>query len=97
MQSFNGDGEETKRLLNFSKKQQMEQEESFAAIKKEIESVVKVYDEYVKVSQSNINLAAELQDYQEQTKLILGDIEQKDDEIKKLKCLLEDRSDNVRV
>lgn len=95
MQKFTGAGSETRQLLNFTKKQQMEHVESFSAMKNKIDSVMKAHDEYIKVSQTNINLVGELEDYQEQTKLLLGDIEQKDKEIRKLKDSLEDRRNDV--
>lgn len=97
MENFTGAGSETRQLLNFTKKQQMEHVESFSAMQKKMDGVLKLHDEYIKVSQTNVNLVGELEDYQDQTKLLLREIEQKDEEIRKLKHSLADKNNDVSI
>lgn len=76
---------EARQLLELTKRQQMEQVESFAKMKAEIEKAMKVYDECIQLSQVNINLSGELQDYKERIKVFLDEIRHKDEEIGELK------------
>ncbi len=90
-------GHETRQLLDFTKKQQLEHVESFSEMKKKIENAMKLHDEYIKVSQTNIELAGDLEDYRAQTKLLLQEIKQKDREISRLGESLADKSHDVRL
>lgn len=97
IQTISGAGNDAKQLLDFTKKQQMEHAESFSEMKDKIESAMKLHDEYIKVSQTNIALSGELEDYRAQTKLLLSDLEQKDDEIRALKESVTDRNNDVNL
>ncbi len=87
---------ETRQLLDFTKRQQMEHVESFAEMKSAVEKAIKVHDDYIKVSQININLNGELQDYKKQARTLLDEIHQKDDEIGELKHSLAEKGSDVR-
>lgn len=76
---------EAKQLLDFTKRQQLVHAESFSEMKAKIEEATKMHDDYIKVSQTNISLAAELQDYKKQTRILLDEMQQKDEEIGELR------------
>ena len=86
---------ETRELLDFTKRQQMEHVESFAEMKSAIEKAMQVHDDYIKVSQTNINLSGQLEDYKKQARTLLDEIHQKDDEIGELKRSLAERGTDV--
>ena len=68
-------------LGEYLKKQQLEYEEALSSLKKKISNVSKLGDENLKIHQLNVNLTAELEDYQTQTKRLLADLRQKDSEL----------------
>ena len=76
---------EAKQLLDFTKRQQQVHAESFSEMKAKIEEAMKVHDDYIKVSQTNISLTAELQDYKKQTRVLVDEMRQKDEEIGRLR------------
>ena len=51
----------------------------------------------VQVSHTNINLASQLEDYQAQTKLLLQEMEKKDEEIARLREAQADHSGDVSI
>jgi hypothetical protein len=87
---------ETKQLLDFTKRQQLMHTESFSEMKAKIEEAMKMHDEYIKVSQTNISLTAELQDYKKQTRILVEEMRQKDEEIGSLRQSLAEGSSDVR-
>lgn len=86
---------QAKELLDFTKRQQLEHVESFAEMKDKIEKAMKLHDEYINVSQLNISLAGELQDYKQQARVLLEEIHKKDDEIGQLKLSLTENNSDV--
>ena len=74
----------------------MQHVESFAEMKSTIEKAMKVHDDYIKVSQTNINLSSQLDDYKKQARTLLDEIHQKDEEIGELKRTLAEKSSDVR-
>ena len=49
LQSFTGSAIDARQLINFSKKQQVEQAEQMEDIKRKMEDVLKMHGEYMKV------------------------------------------------
>ena len=86
---------ETRQLLDITKRQQMEHVESFAEMKSAIEKAMQVHDDYIKVSQMNINLKGQLEDYKKQARTLLDEIHQKDEEIGQLKQSLAEKGSDV--
>lgn len=78
-------------MAEFVKKQQLEQEEALSSLKKKIEWSSKVADENQKIHQLNISLTGELEDYRTQTKRLLAELRQKEDEIIELREALAER------
>lgn len=76
---------EAKQLLDFTKRQQQVHAESFSEMKGKVEEAMKLHDDYIKVSQTNISLTAELQDYKKQTRVLVDEMRQKDEEIGRLR------------
>ena len=72
-------------LTEYMKKQQLEYTEALSSIKKKIASVEKVTEENVRLHQLNVSLTGELEDYRAQTKLLLEDLKQKEEEIVRLR------------
>ena len=96
MQSLSkSNSKEAKELLDFTKRQQLVHAESFSEMKAKIEEAMKVHDDYIKVSQTNISLSAELEDYKKQTRILLDEIRQKDEEIGELKHSAAEGSSDV--
>ena len=72
-------------LTEYMKKQQLEYEEALSSVKKKVASSEKVVDENLRLRQLNVSLTGELEDYRTQTKLLLADLKQKDEEVVHLK------------
>ena len=72
-------------LTAYAKKQQLEHAEALASLEKKISATSASIDDTRGLHQTNVRLAAEIEDYREQTKRLLQDITHKDEEIGKLK------------
>ena len=90
-------GSEAKQLLDFTKKQQLEHVESFSAMKEKFENAMKMHEKYIEVSQANIRLTGELEEYKTQTKLLIDDINVRDGEIRKLRESLSKNNSDVSI
>ncbi len=66
-------------------------------MKAKVEDAMKLHNDYIKVSQMNISLTAELQDYKKQTRILLDEMHQKDEEIGELKHSVAEGSSDVSV
>ena len=78
-------------LTEFAKKQQLENEEALSSLKKKIDFASDVADQNQKIHLLNVNLTGELEDYRSQTKRLLIELRQKDDEIVNLRQALAER------
>ena len=76
-------------------KQQVEYSEAVATMGKRIDYVDKMTQENTETHQTNVKLAGELEDYRSQTKRLLQDIKQKDEEIVVLRQALAQRSSST--
>lgn len=72
-------------------KQQVEYSEAIATMRKRIEYADKVAQENTETHQTNVKLAGELEDYRSQTKRLIHDIQQKDEEMVALRQALAQR------
>ena len=69
-------------------KQQVEYSEAIESLRKKMEYTEKVAQENKETLQMNIKLAGELEDYRSQTKRLIHDIQQKDQELVTLRQAL---------
>lgn len=69
-------------------KQQVEYSEAIESLQKKMEYTEKVAQENKETLQMNIKLAGELEDYRSQTKRLIHDIQQKDQELVTLRQAL---------
>lgn len=69
-------------------KQQVEYSEAIESLRKKMEYTEKVAQENKETLQINIKLAGELEDYRSQTKRLIHDIQQKDQELMALRQTL---------
>ena len=76
-------------------KQQIEYSEAINNLRKRIDYADKVAQENTQTHQINVKLAGELEDYRSQTKRLIHDIQQKDEEIATLKQALAQSSNDV--
>ena len=72
-------------MTAFAKKQQLEHAEALANLENKISATSASIDDTRGLHETNIRLAAEIEDYREQTKRLLQDLTLKDEEIGKLK------------
>ena len=72
-------------------KQQVEYSEAINTLQKKIGYADKVAQENTETHQMNVKLAGELEDYRSQTKRLIHDIQQKDEEMVALKQALAQR------
>lgn len=86
---------EAKQLLDLTKRQQVEQVEAYAKLKADTEKAMKIYEDCIKLSQINVNLTSEMQDYRERIKVFLEEIRHKDEEIGELKSSLAEKGSDV--
>ena len=70
-------------------KQQVEYSEAIESLRKKMEYTDKIAQENKETQQINIKLAGELEDYRSQTKRLIHDIQQKDQEIVTLRRALD--------
>ena len=72
-------------LTEYMKKQQLEYAEALSSFKKKMTSAEKFTEKNLRLHQRNVSLTGELEDYRTQTKLLLEDLRQKEEEIMRLK------------
>ena len=78
-------------ITAFAKKQQLEQAEALASLKNRISSTGSFAEEMTQLRQMNVSLTGELEDYRTQTRRLLEDLRQKEEEIGELKGALSER------
>lgn len=66
-------------------------------LKANTEKAMKVYEDCIQLSQTNINLTAEMEDYRERIKVFMDEIRHKDEEIGELKSSLADKGSDVSL
>lgn len=76
-------------------KQQVEYSEAINNLRKRIDYADKVAQENTQTHQINVKLAGELEDYRSQTKRLIHDIQQKDEDIVRLKQTLAQSANDV--
>ena len=76
--------QEKQQMAVFAKKQQLEYQEALQALQKKIGVIDEMQVENLKIHQLNVTLTGELEDYRQQTKTLLANISQRDEELARL-------------
>ena len=76
--------QESQQMAQYMKQQQLEYQEALQSLQKKVGLVDEVQKENLKIHQLNVTLTGELEDYRHQTKSLIADLNQKDEEIARL-------------
>ena len=77
--------QELTQMSDYMRKQQLEYQEALSSLQRKVGRADEMEQENLKIHQLNVNLAAELEDYRQQTKTLLADLRQKEEEIASLR------------
>ena len=76
--------QESAQMAEYMRKQQLEYQEALQSLQKRVGLADELQQENLKIHQMNLTLTGELEDYRHQTKTLLTDLRQKDEEIARL-------------
>ena len=77
--------QESAQMAEYMRKQQVEYQEALQSLQKKVGLVDEMQQENLKIHQLNLTLTGELEDYRHQTKRLLTDLRQKEEEIASLR------------
>lgn len=73
--------QESAQMAEYMRKQQLEYQEALQSLQKKVGLADEMQQENLKIHQLNLTLTGELEDYRHQTKTLLADLRQREEEI----------------